>query len=177
MSANFSDTTPSAPTGKVNVQWQSDAASNISANITDFSNAVNITSGTINAARLPAIAESAVTNLVSDLAAKAPLNSPALTGTPTAPTATTSDNSTQIATTAFVKAQGYGTGSLSKYSTSWTAQTSVTVTHSLGTTDVIAQVFDGSGALAFPESLTITDANTITLAFGASFTGSITVIG
>lgn len=34
---------------------------------------------------------------------KAPLASPALTGTPTAPTATAGDNSTQIATTAFVK--------------------------------------------------------------------------
>ena len=32
----------------------------------------------------------------------APLSSPALTGTPTAPTATSGDNSTQIATTAFV---------------------------------------------------------------------------
>lgn len=38
------------------------------------------------------------------LATKAPLNSPALTGTPTAPTATPGTNSTQIATTAFVKA-------------------------------------------------------------------------
>lgn len=36
------------------------------------------------------------------LALKAPLASPALTGTPTAPTATSGDNSTQIATTAFV---------------------------------------------------------------------------
>lgn len=35
------------------------------------------------------------------------LNSPSFTGTPTAPTATTSDNSNQIATTSFVKAQGY----------------------------------------------------------------------
>jgi hypothetical protein len=34
----------------------------------------------------------------------APLNSPALTGTPTAPTPSTSDDSTTIATTAFVKA-------------------------------------------------------------------------
>lgn len=38
------------------------------------------------------------------LALKAPLASPALTGTPTAPTATTGDNSTKIATTAFVAA-------------------------------------------------------------------------
>lgn len=39
-----------------------------------------------------------------DLSAYAPLASPALTGTPTAPTAATTTNSTQIATTAFVKA-------------------------------------------------------------------------
>ena len=43
-------------------------------------------------------------NAVHDaLALKAPLNSPALTGTPTAPTATASSNDTTIATTAFVK--------------------------------------------------------------------------
>lgn len=41
------------------------------------------------------------------LAAKAPLASPALTGAPTAPTPATNDNSTTLATTAFVKAQGY----------------------------------------------------------------------
>lgn len=44
------------------------------------------------------------TDLNSALAAKAPLNSPALTGTPTAPTATGGTNTTQIATTAFVQA-------------------------------------------------------------------------
>jgi len=42
----------------------------------------------------------------------APINSPAFTGIPTAPTASTSDNSTQIATTAYVKAQGYAQGSV-----------------------------------------------------------------
>jgi hypothetical protein len=45
--------------------------------------------------------------ITSALATKAPLASPALTGTPTAPTAATATNNTQIATTAFVKAQGY----------------------------------------------------------------------
>jgi hypothetical protein len=37
----------------------------------------------------------------------APLASPALTGTPTAPTPATSDNSTKVATTAYVQAQGF----------------------------------------------------------------------
>lgn len=41
---------------------------------------------------------------------KAPLASPALTGTPTAPTPATTDSSTTLATTAFVKAQGYQIG-------------------------------------------------------------------
>lgn len=48
------------------------------------------------------IAESQVTGLVGDLALKAPLDSPALTGTPTAPTAETGDNSNKIATTEYV---------------------------------------------------------------------------
>ncbi|EPE3944220.1 gp53-like domain-containing protein, partial [Escherichia coli] len=43
------------------------------------------------------------TTINNALALKAPLSSPALTGTPTAPTAAQSANNTQIATTAFVK--------------------------------------------------------------------------
>jgi hypothetical protein len=49
-------------------------------------------------------ATSDITGLDAALAAKAPLASPALTGTPTAPTAIAGANSTQIATTAFVAA-------------------------------------------------------------------------
>lgn len=49
-------------------------------------------------------ATSEVTGLDAALAAKAPLASPALTGTPTAPTAVAGTNSTQLATTAFVAA-------------------------------------------------------------------------
>jgi hypothetical protein len=50
------------------------------------------------------------------LAEKAPLASPALTGTPTAPTAAPANNTTQIATTAFVQAalSGAGMGDMSK---------------------------------------------------------------
>lgn len=50
------------------------------------------------------LAQSQVTGLVSDLTAKAPIASPAFTGTPTAPTAIITDSSTQLATTAFVAA-------------------------------------------------------------------------
>jgi hypothetical protein len=48
------------------------------------------------------IAQSAVTNLTTDLSAKAALNSPTFTGTPAAPTAAARTNTTQLATTAFV---------------------------------------------------------------------------
>lgn len=51
------------------------------------------------------ISESQVTNLTEHLNAKAPLASPDLTGTPSAPTAATGTNTTQIATTAFVHAE------------------------------------------------------------------------
>jgi hypothetical protein len=52
-----------------------------------------------------AIAQSKIANLTTDLAAKAPLASPALTGVPTAPTAAANTDTTQIATTAFAKAE------------------------------------------------------------------------
>lgn len=44
---------------------------------------------------------------VNQVTGAAPLASPALTGNPTAPTPATSDNSTALATTAYVQAQGY----------------------------------------------------------------------
>jgi hypothetical protein len=61
------------------------------------------------------IAESQVTNLTSDLSAKAPIASPTFTGTPSAPTAANGTNTTQIATTAFVIANG-GTGTVTSVS-------------------------------------------------------------
>jgi hypothetical protein len=62
--------------------------------------------GSVTTAKIAAggIAQSAVTSLTTDLGLKAPLASPALTGTPTAPTAGSGTNTTQVATTAFVKA-------------------------------------------------------------------------
>jgi hypothetical protein len=54
-------------------------------------------------------------SVTSSLGLKAPLASPALTGNPTAPTQAASNNSTRIATTAFVKAQGYVTTDTNYY--------------------------------------------------------------
>ena len=53
---------------------------------------------------------------VAQITGAAPLASPALTGTPTAPTPATADSSTLLATTAFVKEQGYGVGSVTTFS-------------------------------------------------------------
>ena len=53
----------------------------------------------------------AITLSVSDISGAAPLASPALTGTPSAPTPASSDNSTSLATTAYVQSQGYITAS------------------------------------------------------------------
>ena len=51
------------------------------------------------------------TTVTNSLALKAPLASPALTGTPTAPTASSGTNTTQVATTAFVQSAVSGAGS------------------------------------------------------------------
>lgn len=82
----------------------------VNSNVGSFGTASAVSSITVNAKGLVTaasntsiqIAESQVTNLTSDLALKAPLASPALTGTPTAPTASQGNNSTQLATTAYV---------------------------------------------------------------------------
>jgi Chaperone of endosialidase len=80
----------------------------------------------------------------------APLASPAFTGTPTAPTASSSDNSTKIATTAFVKAQSYGSGTVTSITagaglSGGTITTSGTI--SLPTTGVSASTYGSTTAL------------------------------
>lgn len=76
--------------------------------------AVTLTKNDVNLANVDNTADASKpisTAVQTALNLKAPLASPAFTGTPTAPTPTTSDSSTKIATTAWVKAQNYGTGS------------------------------------------------------------------
>lgn len=62
--------------------------------------------------------DGATSNIQNQLNLKAALASPALTGNPTAPTQSSSENSTKIATTAFVKNQGYVTSTADKLSLS-----------------------------------------------------------
>lgn len=85
----------------------------VNSNVGSFGTVTQVGTFTVNAKGLVTaasntsiqIAESQVTSLVSDLALKAPLASPALTGTPTSPTAAPGTNTTQLATTAFVIAE------------------------------------------------------------------------
>lgn len=56
---------------------------------------------------------STVTGLQTSLDSKAPVDSPTFTGTPTGPTVVSSDNSTKLATTAFVKANLPSLGTMS----------------------------------------------------------------
>jgi microcystin-dependent protein len=56
-------------------------------------------------------------NIATAVATKADLNSPALIGTPTAPTASSGTNTTQVATTAFVLANANPTGGIMMWGT------------------------------------------------------------
>lgn len=98
---NFNDTTPAAPGGFSNVTFQKDGSGNVSA---------YVASGLVTSVfgRAGVVVAGSGDYSVGQITGAAPILSPAFSGTPTAPTPVVSDNSTAIATTAFVKAQGYG---------------------------------------------------------------------
>ena len=78
---------------------------NADINVSAAIDATKLADGSVTNSELQYIntlSSNAQTQLTSLNTLKAPLASPALTGTPTAPTATSGDNSTQLATTAFV---------------------------------------------------------------------------
>lgn len=105
--------------------------------------------------------ETALDQLDAAITLKAPLASPALTGSPTAPTQSVADNSTKIATTAYVdRDANTGTVTISASAIDW----------SLGTSFYKSI---GSTATTFTFSNTV-DGKTIVVAV-ASTTGSITL--
>jgi hypothetical protein len=89
-----------------NVTVTSTAAElNILDGVTATTAELNILDGAIVSTNELNYLDSANSNIQTQLDAKAALASPALTGTPTAPTAATGTNTTQLATTAFVNAE------------------------------------------------------------------------
>lgn len=88
-------------------------------------------------------------NAISNaIASKADTNSPALTGTPTAPTATAGTNTTQIATTAFALANGVPSGCILLWSGSIASIPSgwVLCNGSSGTPDLRNRFVVGAGS-------------------------------
>jgi hypothetical protein len=77
----------------------------------------------------------------------APLASPALTGNPTAPTPLTADNDTSIATTAFVKAQGYLTSAPVTSVAGRTGAITLAVADVSGAAPLASPTFSGSPSL------------------------------
>jgi hypothetical protein len=127
---------------------------------------VTMLAGSITAAKLVqtdiVLTESQVTNLVTDLATKAPLASPAFTGVPTAPTAALSTNTTQIATTAFVLANA-GAATDANLSTSDITTNDVSSSkHGFAPkgTGLATQYLDGTGAYSTPAGSTTTQTTT-----------------
>jgi hypothetical protein len=100
----LSGTTLNCPgTGVANIAAGSGLSSSSSGGTTTFSVVFGTTSGTVLDAGLAATTY----ETLSSAALLAPRASPAFTGTPVAPTQTTGDSSTDIATDAFVKNQSY----------------------------------------------------------------------
>lgn len=97
----------------------------------------------------------------------APLASPVFTGDPQAPTPATADSDTSVATTAFVKAQGY--------------QTAAQVTTSLGSYLPLAGgTLGGPGNLAVGGTLGVTGITTLSAALNgttATFSGTVSAPG
>ena len=105
------------------------------------------------------------TNLANALNLKANLASPAFTGTPTAPTAATGTNTTQVATTAFVQdAISNASLTLAVNNTALTQSGGVctwTITNTLNNADVICSVREVSSGEEVETSKTYTASNIV----------------
>ena len=99
-SANYTSYAPSLTGSGASGTW----GIAISGNAATSSTATTLTGLTSTVAELNFV-DGVTSNVQTQLNAKANLASPALTGTPTAPTAAVGTNTTQLATTAFVNAE------------------------------------------------------------------------
>ena len=117
--------------------------SGVTATAQSFDGSANIT---IPITEIP---KSLVTGLTTDLDSKAPWYSPALMGTPTAPTAAAGTNTTQLATTAFVKSAVDGVTNITGNAAT---ATKLATPRSIGLSGVTAtaQSFDGSAPITIP---------------------------
>lgn len=116
-------------------------------------------------------------NAISNaIASKADVNSPALTGTPTAPTATLGTNTTQIATCAFALANGVPSGAILLWSGSIAAIPGgwVLCNGSNGTPDLRNRFVVGAGS-TYAVAATGGSANAIVVAHSHSATSTSTV--
>ena len=68
-------------------------------------------------------------------------------------------------------------GTFGRHVEEFSAQTSVTVTHNLGDDEPNVFVYDSSNELIIPESVTVTDINSLVVTFSTSSTGKIVVYG
>lgn len=126
---------------------------------------VDISAGAVNsnvvvydhtASGLTAIqVQAAIDEIVMSLALKAPKASPALTGTPVAPTAAVNTNTTQLATTAFVQAQIAALSLLTNFTVRAATTANITIATALNNGDTL----DGL-TLATDERVLVKDQST-----------------
>ena len=154
--------------------------SDLSLGTTEHIAAINVTDGVITSMSkqtlsIGDLSGTTAATQATALALKSPKASPTFTGTPAAPTAATSTDTTQLATTAYVKAQGY-TGATDITSKANIASQAFTGTPSLptGTTGVTQTAGNSSTKLATTAFVAgATSAGDLTaVVAGAGMTGS-----
>lgn len=126
---------------------------------------------------IPSAADLAAKADTSALTAKADLASPALTGTPTAPTASSGTNTTQVATTAFVSAATAGSLSADT-ATTWTKGQRGEVTTLTGTSPApnlddsnnFTLTTSGNTTFGLPTNVAVGQTGSIFIVYGGTHT-------
>ena len=86
--------------------------------------------------------------------------------------------STYIGTHDFTNATVTGVGgSVNRYAEAITSETSVVITHNLGDSTPVVQVYDSNNEQVTPDVVDITDSNNVTIQFSAATTGNVIVLG